>query len=141
MTHKIVGLFKNQGDAQTAAQELTTQGFSVETTDLSKMRTSVSENTNEVVTSPDGPPSGTLSNTEVSPGADFVQSIENFFNSLFGDDKTTANNYTNAAHDAETALTVHANPSESVDRVREIFNDNGAINVEEQNTSTRSANS
>jgi len=57
--------------------------------------------------------------------------ISNFFSSLFGDDETTARNYTNAAGEADAILTVQVDSEERAEDAREIFDRHDAMDVNE----------
>lgn len=115
MTHTVVGLFENRTQAQQAMQELIQQGFIQENIDLSNR--SYSDSTDV---------SANTSSTNTGIG----DSISNFFNSLFGDDQTTATTYTNAAQDADAILTVQADSEERAGKAAEIFDNYGAIDVD-----------
>ena len=129
MTHTVVGLFESSSQAQLAMQELLQAGFTQENIDFSNRRYS---DTGEVARSSDGPISGTHSTTEVSPSPEFAHSVGNFFRSLFGDDETTVNNYTNAASDAEAILTVHVDSDEKARQASAILDRFDAIDVDER---------
>lgn len=113
MTHTIVGMFDSRSEAQAAMQELIQQGFVRENIDISN-RSVVEESD-----------SSTSSNSE-SGG------ISGFFNSLFGDDDTTASNYTNVASNSDAILAVQADSAERAEQAREILDRNGAVDVEER---------
>ena len=113
MTHTVVGLFDNKTEAQSAMQELVQQGFIKEHIDVSNRRMSESATDN-------------YDNDTAGSG------VTNFFNSLFGDDETTARNYTNAASDAEAILTVQVDSTDRAEKAREILDRNGAIDVDER---------
>jgi hypothetical protein len=116
MTHTVVGLFNNRSEAQAAMRELVQNGFVQEDIDLSNR--SLADTTNAT--------GGTTSaNTGIG------DSIGNFFNSLFSDDQTTAQNYTNAAYDADAILTVQVDSAERAREASEIFDRHGAIDVDE----------
>lgn len=117
MTHTVVGLFDNRSEAQAAMQELVREGFIKENIDISN-RT--------VNDSPD------FSNDTVSTGSGSSGGVGGFFSSLFGNDETTANNYTNAANDADAILSVQADSDERARRAAEILDRNGAIDVDER---------
>jgi uncharacterized protein (TIGR02271 family) len=113
MTHTVVGLFDSRSEAQAAMQELIQQGFIQENIDVSNRR--VDESSVDTTTS-----------DSVGDG------IGNFFNSLFGDDETTARNYTYAASEADAILTVQVDSAERAETAREILDRNGAIDVDER---------
>jgi stress response protein YsnF len=60
--------------------------------------------------------------------------ITNFFNNLFGDDETTARNYSTAASDADAILTVQVDSEERAETAREIFDRHDAMDVDEHGT-------
>jgi len=110
MSHTVIGLFDSRTEAQAASQELVHQGFAQESIDVSNRNTSAAATTGSTSGSGD--------------------SISNFFNSLFGDDQTTARNYTEAASDADAILTVHADSADRARLAAEILDRNGAIDVD-----------
>lgn len=118
MTHTVVGLFDHKSEAQTAMQQLIERGFVRENIDLSN-RSAAGATTGAAATSATG--------TE-SAG----DGISNFFNSLFGGDETTVNNYTDAASDAEAILAVQVDSSERAAEAADILDHNGAIDVDER---------
>jgi len=118
MIHTVVGLFDSKTEAQSAMQELIQQGFIKENIDFSNRR--MSDSTTDTTT-------GNYNNS-----ADTGDSVSNFFSSLFGDDQTTAQNYSYAAGDAEAILTVQVDSADRAEQAREILDRNGAIDVEER---------
>ena len=121
MTHTVVGLFDSKSDAQKAMQELIQQGFVQQNIDLSSRRTSDSYDT-----------SGGTQQSATNTSSGFADSVSNFFNSLFGDDETTARNYNYAASEAEAILTVQVDSAERAAQARDILDRNGAIDVDER---------
>lgn len=121
MTHTIVGLFSNRSDAQTAMQDLVSAGFIQDNIDLSNRRVAEGgdnySETNDITTGDQG----------------IGDKISNFFSSLFGDDETTARNYTNAAHDADAILTVQVDSNDRAEEARDILDRNGAMDIDENN--------
>ncbi len=117
MTHTVVGLFDNRSEAQAAMRELVQNGFIQEDIDLS----------NRSMADTTGANTGSTS-TDTGIG----DSISNFFNSLFGDDPTTAENYTNAAYDADAILSVQVDSAERASEASEIFDRHGAFDVDER---------
>jgi hypothetical protein len=116
MTHTVVGLFDSRSEAQAAMQELVQNGFIQENIDISNR--SVSDSTDYTT---DTVSSGT------SAGG-----ISGFFNSLFGGDETTVNNYTNATNDADAILTVQVDSDERARQAAAILDHHGAIDVDER---------
>jgi stress response protein YsnF len=60
--------------------------------------------------------------------------ISNFFSSLFGDDETTASNYTNAASDADAILTVQVDSDERARQAQEILDRHDAMDVDDRSS-------
>jgi stress response protein YsnF len=114
MEQTVVGLFDDANDAQDAMAELMEEGFIEENIDLSNRGTATETMTDE------------------DTGDGIGDRIANFFNSLFGDDESTARNYTYAANDAEAILTVHVDSAERAELARDILDRNGAIDVGER---------
>jgi uncharacterized protein (TIGR02271 family) len=114
MTHTVIGLFDNKNEARVAMEELVEQGFIRESIDVSDRR--FDESTDTTATT----------NTGVG------DSISNFFSSLFGDDETSAQNYTTLAQDADAILTIQVDSEERARAAAEILDRHGAIDVDER---------
>jgi uncharacterized protein (TIGR02271 family) len=112
MTHTVVGLFDNRSSAGAATQELIQKGFMRENIDVSNRRTSDA--------------STEIAVTETGVG----ESIGNFFNSLFGSDKTTARNYANVARDADAIISVQVDSPARAMEAAAILDRHGAIDVD-----------
>lgn len=125
MTHTVVGLFDSKTEAQTAMNQLVQKGFVKENIDFSQGRTGDS-----------------TANTSTGTGTSTGDNISSFFGNLFSDNETEARSYSNAARNAEAILTVHVDSNERARQVAEIFDNNGAIDVDggssEQNFSQNS---
>lgn len=117
MTHTVIGLFDSRSEAQAAMQDLVQEGFIRENIDISNR--SVTDSTD-------------FSADTISTGSGSGGGISGFFNSLFGDDETTANTYTNVANDADAILSVQVDSDERARRAAEILDRNGAIDVDER---------
>jgi len=115
MTHTVIGLFDNKTEARAAMEELVEQGFIRENIDVSDRRFDDSV---------------TGDTTAATTGTGVGDSISNFFSSLFGDDETTAQNYTNAAYEADAILTVQVDSEERARAAAEILDRHGAIDVD-----------
>ncbi len=113
MTHTVVGLFDSKTEAQAAMNELVQKGFVKENIDYSQGRMGDSS-------------SGTSAGTGASTG----DNVSSFFGSLFSDNTSEAQNYTNAARNAEAILTVHVDSDDRARQVAAIFDNNGAIDVD-----------
>lgn len=123
MTHTVVGLFEDRAHAQQAMNELIAKGFVKEHIDISNRRFAESG----------GDDNYALNDTtdNRSTGDGIGDRITNFFNSLFGDDETTARNYADAASDADAILTVQVDSKERAETAREIFDNHDAMDVNE----------
>lgn len=121
MTHTIVGLFEDRSNAQAAMNELVAQGFIKDNIDISNRRFARGEGDTDY-----------SETATTGTGEGIGDRIGSFFNSLFGDDETTARNYTNAASDAEAILTVQADSDERARQAQEIMDRNDAIDVNER---------
>ena len=131
MTHTVVGLFEDRSHAQAAMNELIAEGFVKEHIDISNRRfAGGGENDDQYAITDE-----TRSDTGTGDG--IGDRITNFFNNLFGDDETTARNYTNAASDADAILTVQVDSEERAEKAREIFDRHDAMDVNEQGASGR----
>jgi len=128
MTHTVVGLFDNRSDAQAAMQDLVAGGFIQEDIDLSNRSATGAGAGSTGITG-----SGTTDTYDDS-GEGIGDRISNFFNSLFGDDETTASNYTNAASDADAILTVQVDSEERARQAQEILDRHDAIDVDERSS-------
>jgi uncharacterized protein (TIGR02271 family) len=125
MSYTVVGLFNNRNAAQTAKQELIQKGFTAENIDVS----------HKAATQGAGSAKTQSSTTQSSTTQiEVTDSVGNFFGSLFGDDQTTASNYTNAAGEADAILTVHADSEEKARQAAEIIDRNGAIDIDAAST-------
>lgn len=120
MTHTVVGLFDSRADAQAAMNELISAGFVKENIDISNRRFADTEN--EVYNADD----------DTAEGQGLGDRISNFFSSLFGDDETSARNYTTAASEADAILTVQVDSEERAETAREIFDRHDAMDVDER---------
>lgn len=124
MTHTVIGLFDNRSEAQAAMQELMRDGFIKDHIDVSNRSSSDA-----------GAATAGTSDTGTGVG----DSISNFFGSLFGDDPATAQNYTNAAYDADAIVTVQVDSDERARQAAEILDRHGAIDVDERGSSASSS--
>ena len=125
MTHTVVGLFDNRSDAQAAMQDLVSEGFIQEDIDLSNRSFAGGTADNDSVT-------GSSRTAGYDDNEGIGDKITNFFNSLFGDDETTASTYTNAASDADAILTVQVDSDERARQAQEILDRHNAMDVDER---------
>jgi len=116
MSYTVVGIFDSKNEARQAMDELVQNGFVENDIDFSEGR--FSDDTTQSSTA--------TSNTGIS------DSVSNFFSNLFSNDETQARNYTNVARDAEAILTVQADSKERADKVAEIFDRYGSVDIEDR---------
>ncbi|AQG79291.1 YsnF/AvaK domain-containing protein [Spirosoma montaniterrae] len=138
MAFTVVGVFDNATDAQNAVDELVSDGFSRSNIDLSAQTGSLSDGTTYADTSNSTVPdrhrntSGTYAEEVVDDTKDVGSSIGNFFSSLFGgDDDDRRERYTRVG-ERSSIVTVHVTGNDEAERAADILDDNGAINVDEQ---------
>jgi uncharacterized protein (TIGR02271 family) len=122
MSYTVVGIFDSKTEARQAMNELVQKGFVEENIDISEGN--YTDNTMQSTTTN----SATDSNTGIG------DSVGNFFSNLFSDDNTRAQNYTNVARNSEAILTVQADSQERAKQVAEVFDRNGAIDVDDRST-------
>lgn len=111
MSYTVVGLFDNRVQADTAVRELIQRGFVPENIDISN-RTG-----------------GNSSNAPVEEVV-ITESVANFFNSLFSNDKKHANNYIDAAVYADSIITIHVDDEERAREASFVLDRNGAIDID-----------
>jgi len=121
MAYTVVGLFDNKADARAAMDELVQNGFAADDIDFSEGRVGDTINT-----------STTSSTGTTNIGTGVGDSISNFFGYLFGDDRTTAQNYTEVARSADAILTVQVDSQDRANKVAEIFDRNNALDVDDR---------
>ncbi len=121
MAYTVVGLFDSKADARAASNELVKNGFVDDDIDFSEGR--VGDTTTSSTTTSTG-----TTNTGVG------DSISNFFGYLFGDDQTTARNYTDVARSADAILTVQVDSQDRANKVAQIFDKNNALDVDDRAT-------
>jgi len=124
MTHTVVGLFDNRSDAQAAMNDLIAAGFIQDDIDLSNRSFAGVDNDSGVT--------GSTSTTDYDSGDGIGDRISNFFNSLFGDDETTASTYASAASDADAILTVQVDSDDRARQAQEILDRHDAMDVDER---------
>lgn len=134
MAQTVIGLFDNTSEAQQAVQELISAGITRDRIDVSSGNSSDSSYSTSGTT---GSTYGTGSSTYGTSSSDSNESgISKFFKSLFGDDDEDADRYTKAASRAQSIVTVHAQSGDEAERAADILDDNGAVDVDEQGSTT-----
>lgn len=121
MSYTVIGIFDNKSEAREAMNELVQKGFIEEDIDISEGTASDAGQTSA---------SANVSSTTSDTG--IGDSIGNFFSNLFSDDETQASNYANVARDADAILTVRADSRERAQEVADIFDNHGAIDVNDR---------
>jgi len=111
MAQTVVGLFKNETDAQTAIDRLQQAGISRDQVDLSRG----SNRTQSTSSDRDSDDNG----------------ITRFFKSLFGSDSDDADRYSKMSNSGYSVVTVHAQSNDAAERAADILDNCGAANVDE----------
>lgn len=119
MNYTVVGIFDDKSEARQAMEELVQGGFVRENIDLSEANYAGGDNLTSATTS-----------SAATTGTGVGDSVSNFFSNLFGDDEAQARSYANVARDADAILTVQADSEERARQVADIFDRNGAIDVD-----------
>jgi len=122
MSQTVIGIFESSSKAQEAVEELVDAGISRDRIDVSTNNSSSSYSSDS---------STSASNRTVSDSDDHESGISKFFKSLFGDDDDDADKYTKVASRAQSIVTVHAQSSDEAERVADVLDDNGAVDVDE----------
>jgi stress response protein YsnF len=118
MLQTVIALFNNSSDAQNAAERLMNNGFSRDNIDISLNTVNTQAATME---------SGNYKDTNES-------GVGRFFRSLFRDDSYEADKYTKVAERGNSVVTVYATTAEEAQRVANILDSSGAIDVNERAT-------
>jgi len=118
MAQTVIGMFESSSKAQDAVQELVQTGISRDRIDVSSGTSGSSYSSANVNTDDNNHESG----------------ISRFFKNLFGSDDDDADKYARVASSAQSIVTVHAQSSDEAERVADILDDNGAVDVDEHAT-------
>lgn len=147
MALTVIGVFDNASEAQQAVEQLVSAGFQRSSIDLSVQSGSYSNsgsdsytNSGDIVPDRHKNTSGTAAEEVVDDTKDVGSSIGNFFSSLFGGDDDTTNRYSRVA-DRGSVVTVHAQSEDEAERAADILDDNGAVDVDEQDATYGSTTS
>jgi uncharacterized protein (TIGR02271 family) len=130
MAQTVIGIFESSSKAQAAVQELVEAGITRDRIDVSGGNTSGSSYASDSSYSSTG-------TTGTSGDSDEHESgISKFFKNLFGsdDDNDDADKYSRVASQAQSIVTVHAESRDEAERVADILDDNGAVDVDEHAT-------
>ena len=104
----VVGIFNTANEAQQAVQNLEQAGFKLDYVDVAHRETA-----------------------NAGMGRTSDDSIGGFFSSLFGgDDNDDARNYTQAAKNGSSVVTVHVDSADQSQRAARILDDAGAVDVD-----------
>ncbi|MEO6550685.1 MAG: YsnF/AvaK domain-containing protein [Ferruginibacter sp.] len=120
MTQTVVGLFRDETDAQKAINELANLGISREYVDISKG--------NQDLTTTTGNDSDSGSENGVT----------RFFKSLFGNDSDDADRYSNVSRKGYWIVTVHAQTGDQAEEAADILDNCGAVDVDEDSANNSS---
>lgn len=122
MAQTVIGIFESSAKAQEAVQDLVENGITRDRIDVSSKGTNSgsSYSTNSA-----------YSTTDRDDDDHHESGISRFFKSLFGDDDDDADKYTRVASHSQSIVTVHAQSGDEAERVADILDDNGAVDVDE----------
>jgi len=126
MSQTVIGLFKNENDAQRAVQSLEQMGIGRDLVDISRG----SGNTGMT-----GDSSFRDSSGNVSESRDRENGVTRFFKSLFGDGDD-ADRYSNMGNSGYSVVTVHAQNASDAERAADILDEYGAVDVDENSSGT-----
>lgn len=115
MAQTVIGMFESSSKAQEAVQELVDAGIKRDKIDVSANSSANSS----------------YSSSSVSGNDDNESGVSKFFKSLFGDNDDDADKYTHVASRSQSIVTVHAQSGDEAERVADILDDNGAVDVDE----------
>ena len=121
MAQTVIGMFESSSKAQDAVEELIDAGISRDRIDVSASNNSGSSYS---------------SNETRNDNDDNESGISKFFKSLFGDNDDDADKYTRVASRTQSMITVHAQSGDEAERVADILDDNGAVDVDEHAATT-----
>ncbi len=110
MAQTVIGLFKNETEAQTAIERLQQAGISRDQVDMAR---------------------GSGRTETTSSDRDEENGITRFFKSLFGSDSDDADRYSRMGNSGYTVVTVHAQSEDAAERAADILDDCGAADVDE----------
>jgi len=130
MAQTVIGMFESSSKAQDAVQELVEAGITRDRIDVST-GTNAGSSYSSSDSSYSSSGSSYSSSTSNKDSDEHESGISKFFKSLFGDDDDDADKYTRVASHAQSIVTVHAQSSEEAERVADILDDNGAVDVDE----------
>lgn len=133
MAQTVIGMFESSSKAQEAVSELVQAGISRDRIDVSSQgSTSGSSSLGSSSSSSLGSSSSSGSSYSSTSGQSGNESgISKFFSSLFGDNDDDADKYTRVGSYAQSIVTVHAQSGDEAERVADILDDNGAVDVDE----------
>lgn len=126
MAQTVIGMFESSSKAQEAVGELVEAGITRDRIDISSGNSGSSYSSGSASATSTSYSSGSDRNDD-----DHESGISKFFKSLFGNDDDDADKYTRVASNAQSIVTVHAQSSDEAERVADILDDNGAVNVDE----------
>jgi len=147
MSQTIIGFFDDQSEAQRALEQLQNRGISHDRIDISRGHAGAAgASTGRTVNADMNPVSGserdentvrrTSDDRTVDREGRNTNMFTDFFNNLFGggSDNDDADRYRRVAERSGAIVTVHADSREEAERVAEILDECGAVDVDEKAT-------
>jgi uncharacterized protein (TIGR02271 family) len=124
MANTVIGMFEDAGDAQKAVQKLVENGFSRDDIDITASGYATGAGDTD---------------TRGDAHEGFGDRVENFFNSVFGDDAEQAGRHSEVMRRGGTLLTVHSVSNDRAETAAQILDDCGAVDVDERSAQYRGA--
>ena len=130
----VVGIFDTAEEAQSAARQLASAGFTQENVDVASRN--VGQSGSSYAGSASNSTTGSTAR-DMDRSNDAGDSISNFFSNLFGDDDNdSAHRYSHVARHSGSIVTVHCHSAENAREAAEILDRAGAVDVDERATQT-----
>lgn len=120
MAHTVIGFFDNRINAERAVAQLVNEGLNRDRIDLVASR---NENDDAAATLP-----------QADGSREPESAIVRFFKNLFGNDNDEASRFSRVAGTTDCMVTVHARSANEAERAADLLDDNGALDVDEQET-------
>ncbi|AUD06830.1 YsnF/AvaK domain-containing protein [Spirosoma pollinicola] len=134
MAHTVIGIFDNASEAQTAVDQLVSNGFSRSNIDLSAGTGSAATGSDALIPDRHVNTSGTRSEELVDDTKDVGSSVGGFFSSLFGSDDDEDTKKYSTVGGRGSIVTVHADTDEQAEQAADILDEAGAVDVNERAT-------
>ena len=132
MAHTVIGIFDNASEAQTAVDQLVSNGFSRSNIDLSAGTSSAATGSDALIPDRHVNTSGTRTEELVDDTKDVGSSVGGFFSSLFGSDDDDDTKKYSTVGSRGSIVTVHADTDQQAEQAADILDEAGAVDVNER---------